>query len=301
MKADVTLLPARLSQSDRTLVAAAIRSHSNEIRADGTAPAPLGYRTRRSSSRYLNGVRQLERRLRATAATLDRWRVIIEPQVEVTSLRAVYQQCQMVPPVAIRRQFTRSEFLLVRLQGKLTVAGGVPVRSLRLGLELDPGLAFKPRRGIFYAVFPKAEGRLFRGAQVALGLRPNLTFWVPRAPGGTALGEIPASVRKMMLLGPMKMAFRKLVPVGAGSGSNRADWILVAGRESFRTARFELMAVLRVARGRTRVKTRVALDAEVTMPGNLSGVLGRTRYLRGVGNWSLPVPKSLVRTPSRPE
>ncbi|MFO7676609.1 MAG: hypothetical protein R6X12_09885 [bacterium] len=99
----------------------------------------------------------------------------------------------------------------------------------------------------------------------------------------------------------MRMAFRKLVPVGAGSGSNRAEWMFTTGPESFRTARFELMAVLRVARGRTRVKTRVALEAEVAMPGNLAGLLGRTRYLRGIEHWSLPVPKSLVRTPSRPD
>lgn len=302
MKLKTTLLSAGPSQADRELIAAAIRSQELEARSVKPDPLPFGYRARLARNRYNSRVRQLERRLRTTATMLDRWQVTVDPQLDITPLRTIFEQRRLAAPAAIRRQLERNEFLLLRLTGRLTAVGGVPLKTLRLGIELDPELVLEPQQAVFHSLFPRSEGRLFRGSQVNYALRPDFTFWVPTATGNAALPAAEnarPSLRRMMLLGPMKMTFRKIIPAGIGAGTNRAEWTFTAGRETIRRTVFDLMMVLRVARGRNRVKAAVALDAEVLMPGTVAGVIGRTRLLYSAGRWSLPVPRPVVRTPSR--
>lgn len=299
MKAKTTALSATLNETDRRMVAAAIQSHLSESRAIASSIRPLGYQAQMSSRKYKAEIRHLEKRLRFSATVMERWAAAVDPTVEVLPLRSVFDERGVVPPSAIRSKMSRFDFVLVWMKARLLIKGGMPIKSLRFGLSLDPLVKIKNRSAEVQSLFPKTEGRSFRGTHVIFGLRPNLLFWVPKMPGGAAYirpSEIEPRQREKMLVGPMKMGFRKLTLLGTGAGTRRAEWLISAGRETLRSARFETMMVLKVPRGRTKVRMSTQLEAETLMPGLLAGTLGRRRFLRGTGHVDLPVPKSLVRT-----
>ena len=295
-------LTARFNETDRRLAAAAIQSHVFERKALSAAPVPLGYRARINRSRYAAELRRHERDMRSAARTLDRYQVGFTPRFRTTPLSTAHARRGLVPPTAVRIRSARSDFHLVRIDGRIGMPSEPPVRAMRLELGFDPHLKSRARRAVAYSLFPKGGGRLYRGTDVYFGVMPNLTFWVPKKEGVTfaRAGEIGPAVRRAMLVGPLRASYRRLAITGTGAGGNRIEFQFMSTTPGIRSAPFSVWIVLQVPRGRKTFRVNAEFEVDTRVSRALRAQLGRHRILRDSAHWNVALPKvdstSVMRT-----
>jgi hypothetical protein len=288
MKSKITTLLAHLSDIDRRLIIFAARSHAFERAAARKGLVPIGYGAQRARLAYTSRLGELERRLRVVATEAERWQVRLDTVFDSLPVLPLYQKAGIVPPVAIRNLSMRNQFYLVRVAGRFATAGNMRIASLRYVLRFG-GSGLTARQPAVHAFFPKIGARRYGGADVLVGLRSTLQFWVAVTPGGALIGsadKIPANVRAGFVYGPVKYQFGKTHVVGAGAGRPSVEWYY-PGEAVAGGAKFRNLLVLRLPEGSSSCRVTAAVEADVTLPASLQPLLGKRRLLRDTRHFEL--------------
>jgi len=301
MRSDAEPLVPSFNDGDRRLVAAAIETHAFERQALGQALTPLGFGARKREAAYATALRETESALRKAATLMDRWRVSFAPRVDVVHMRNAHELRGMLAPAAIRYSELKFDHVLLHIHGTVRTGGRIPLSLLNLILDLDPKVKTQRRRAVIHAMFPRSEGAFYRGIEVCVGLRSNLTFWVPRTPEGipfTRAHDVGAPVRRLLLVGPLRAAFRRVIPTGTGAGTSRASWRIRVARNPLGAGNLDLWLVAKVPRGRKSIAITASLEAAVSMPRPLSGLLGRERIIWDQRNWRVEMADAVAQPPA---
>jgi hypothetical protein len=290
MRTETITLDARLNDSDRRLIAAAAQSHASERAAAEKGPDPLAYGSRNTRLAYTSGLRELERRLLVMATETERWRVSLATVLQSVPILPLSRKAGIVPPAGIRNLAMRDQFYLVKVTGQPSLSGGVRIASLRHALEFRAVGSAAVRQPAVHAFFPGAGARRYGVADVLVGLRSTLRFWVAVTPGGTLIGsadQIPRSVLEDLVYGPVRYRFGKTRAVGAGLGRTKVEWYY-PGERIASGATLESLLVLRVPKGSGPCRVETAVEADVILPTLLQPLLGRHRLLRAARHIRLP-------------
>jgi hypothetical protein len=285
-------LEVKPNENDKRLAAAAIYSHAMERFDASRTKAPLNHLSRASRDRYLHALTDRERALRKSATEMRRWSVSFKPALQAVPLADVYEGKAVMPPQGIRFLSGTWDFYLVKLIGRIGMAKGTPVQTIRLALELDPGVRGPARRASAITVFPKSEWKKYGAGDILFGLRSNLRFWVPTTEDGTPFvraKDMPRRLKTLLLVGPEKASFRRLGVEGKSVGDGRVEWN-VKCTLPFRSTELRTWMVLQVPRRKRRVRVRATLEAEVLMPQALAGLVGQRRMIRDRRNWLRTLP-----------
>jgi len=282
-------LTAALGAVDRTALASLIQALETERRDAADVPGPLAFRQRARRGRCLQELLDLENLLQRASSDLGTWHATLKPAFKVKPVLPLYEQQQMIPPVAVRNIALQSRLYLVRLTTTLQFSLKPASSSLRLSLLFDPGRA-KLRRTTAYAVFPRQQLRTIGAVKIRFGLRPNLTFWstpIPALPRPTTRGSRRSS--PPLLLGPMSCSLKGIGTTAVGAGASHVD-LYVSHTDEVDSGSFETWLLLRVPRGRLKVTLKAQMEAELPLPVILRPILGSKRFLRGEQTWNLPLP-----------
>jgi hypothetical protein len=289
MRTETITLAARLNDADRRLITSAARSHAFERAATRKTLIPVGYGAQRLRLAYTSRLGELERRLRIAATEAERWQVRLDTVFDSVPALPLYQKAGIVPPAGIRNLSMRNQFYLVRVAGRFAAAGSMRLASLRYVLRfrgIGRGAAQQPA---VHAFFPRIGARRYGGADVLVGLRSTLQFWVAVTPAGALIESaerIPANVRAGFVYGPVKYEFGKTHVVGAGAGRPSVEWYY-PGAAVAAGARLGNLLVLRVPKGSSSCRVTAAIEADVIMPASLQPLLGKHRLLRDTRHFEL--------------
>ncbi len=281
MNRTTVTLDARINDTDRRMIETAAGSHAFERLAAGQGPAPLAYGARKARLAYTNGLRNLERRLRVAATSVGRWRVGLDATLQSTPVMPLYQKAGIVPPTGIRNLTMRSQFYLVKVTGRLAVARGMDATALRHVIRFSKVGPAGVGQPVVHDFFPRVGARRYRGADVLLGLRSTLLFWVAVTPGGVLVKKpdrIAEKVRGDLIYGPVKYRFEKTHAIGAGDQS-KLEWYYPR-QAIVNRATFESLLVLRVPWGTRALRLDSAIEASAETPASLRALLGKHRLLR---------------------
>lgn len=292
MKSKTIPLDARLSDTDRRLITFAARSHAFERTATRSGLAPIGYGAQKLRLAYTSQLDELDRRLRIAATEADRWQVRLDTSFDSVAVLPLYKKAGIVPPPAIRNLSMRNQFYLVRVGGRCASADGMKVASLRYALQFSGTGPAAGRQPVVHAFFPGIGARRYKGADVLVGLRSTLQFWVAVTPGGAAIetaDKIPGSVRADLVFGPVKYQFGKTHVDGSGAGRPSVEWFY-PGRAVAGGAKIWNLLVLRMPKGSRSCHVAAAIEANVIMPASLRPLLGKRRLLRDTRHLELRMP-----------
>jgi len=282
MKSKTIPLDARLSDTDRRLIAFAARSHAFERTATRSGLVPIGYGAQRLRLAYTSRLDELDRRLRIAATEAERWQVRLDTSFESVPVMPLYQKAGIVPPPAIRNLSMRNQFYLVRVAGQFAATGEMRVASLRYALRFSGIGPAAGRQPAVHAFFPGIGARRYKGADVLVGLRSTLQFWVAVTPGGAlilAADKIPGNVRSDLVFGPVKYQFGKTHVDGSGAGRPSVEWFY-PGEAVAGGAKFWNLLVLRMPKGPRSCHVAAAIEANVILPSPMQSLLGKRRMLR---------------------
>ena len=292
MRSKTIPLDARLSDTDRRLITFASRSHAFERTATRSGLAPIGYGAQRTRLLYTSRLDELERRLRIAATEAERWQVRLDTSFDSVPVMPLYQKAGIVPLPAIRSLSMRNEFYLVRVAGRFAAAGGMRVASLRYTLQFSGTGPAAGRQPVVHAFFPGIGARRYGGADVLVGLRSTLQFWVAVTPGGALIqtaDKIAGNVRSDLVFGPVKYQFGKTHVDGSGAGRPSVEWFY-PGEAVAGGAKIWNLLVLRMPKGSRSCHVAAAIEANVTMPASLQPLLGKRRLLRDTRHLELRMP-----------
>jgi|GEM_PF-5064628 len=292
MKSKTISLDARLSDTDRRLITTAARSHAFERTATRSGLVPIGYGAQKLRLAYTSRLDELDRGLRVAATEAERWQVRLDTFFDPVPVMPLYKKAGIVPPPAIRNLSMRNQFYLVRVAGRFAAAGGMRVASLRYTLRFSGTGPAAGRQPVVHAFFPGIGTRRYGGADVLVGLRSTLQFWVAVTPGGAVIetaDKIPGSVRSDLVFGPVKYQFGKTHVDGSGAGRPSVEWFY-PGEAVAGGAKVWNLLVLRLPEGSSSCHVAAAIEANVTMPASLQPLLGKYRLLRDTRHLELRMP-----------
>jgi hypothetical protein len=222
-------------------------------------------------------VRQLQRQLNI----LRNWRLRLDPYVDPLRLIPLYKKRKIAIPADIQQWSRKFDFFELTFGGGIFVRKGMSVKKLEIGIVFDTELDKKRRRSVAYGIFPTNEWKKYGEISFSFGISGDLGFKVPLTASGlpfAKLGDITPEAKARFLLGPFAYSFRKAVIRGVGKGDYLINWVIEKG-EILDGGDFETRVILKVPKGRKKVKTKVAVQATVTPPKFWDRILGRARKI----------------------
>jgi hypothetical protein len=291
MKTKTMKLVAAPNDVDRRLVNLVIQSSAYERDAADRSPTPLAYWGQKARLAYTNWLEERERRLRTLATNIEGWRVGLNLTFRIVPVQRLYHRAGIVPPAGIRALSTRSDFHLVQVSGRFSLAGSVDPADARLSLHFGSnGKSASLQPGV-HSFFPKVGIRRYGATDVLVGLRSTLRFWVAVTPDGSLIEDpdrIPETIRADMVYGPLKYRFKEVRATGVGDDRPMLEWYF-AGASITHGAKFDNMIVLRTPQDSRACSVSATLGANLKLPTGLRPLLGRNRIIRDSRVTALPV------------